>query len=675
MVKYVNKVIEVLFYILFFVTPLLLNPYSSEVFEFNKMLFVYLVTVLIAGAWVVKITIHKKLVFKKTYLDIPFVVFLLSQILSTLFSIDKTTSFFGYYSRFHGGLLSTLSYLILYWAFVSNMDKKPTKRVLYALLSSACLVAVYGILQHFGIDKHVWVQNVQERVFSTLGQPNWLAAWLVAITPLSWALYIKSKDKKLSWLWIVSAFFSFAALLFTKSRSGLLGFGVSFGVFWGLVFISQKRDFIKNHGQKFIAINSLLLLLILLSGTPWTPKITSLFHQTAFQDMENSSKNSSLGPNITPSGDIRKIVWKGALGVWQKYPLLGSGVETFAFSYYQSRPVEHNLVSEWDFLYNKAHNEYLNFLSTTGIVGLLSYLILILATIFLIFKNAQKSSRKLLEYALLAGYVSILVTNFFGFSVVPVALLFFLFPAISQTLDQNSEKIVEKEMQNIQKLATAIVCVIAIILISKVVKYYKADYYFARGKTNNSVGYYHLARDQLQKAVELRDFEPNYWDELAEANAKTAVYLFEDGEDELSRKLALSSQAQAAKAISLSSYNVHIKRHIADYYISLSELDSSYLDKAQEILIEAIPLSPTDAKIKYNLALVFLKKGEVSEAEKYLQESILLKSNYKAARFAHALLLKDKGDAKKAEEELRYILENIDPNDEKIQRELRELSI
>ena len=37
----------------------------------------------------------------------------------------------------------------------------------------------------------------------------------------------------------------------------------------------------------------------------------------------------------------------------------------------------HNLTSEWDFLYNKAHNEYLNYLATTGLFGLGSYLLFI----------------------------------------------------------------------------------------------------------------------------------------------------------------------------------------------------------------------------------------------------------------------------------------------------------
>jgi len=84
----------------------------------------------------------------------------------------------------------------------------------------------------------------------------------------------------------------------------------------------------------------------------------------------------------TESGTIRKIVWTGALRIWQANPknfLIGTGPETFAQAYYQYRPLEHNQTSEWELLYNKAHNEFLNYLVTTGILGLGSYIVLLIS--------------------------------------------------------------------------------------------------------------------------------------------------------------------------------------------------------------------------------------------------------------------------------------------------------
>ncbi|HBU22112.1 TPA: hypothetical protein DEB02_04170, partial [Candidatus Beckwithbacteria bacterium] len=81
------------------------------------------------------------------------------------------------YSRFNGGLVSTASYLTLYYAYISNLaSPRFTKKFLKVTLTTALIVSLYGILEHFGIDEHVWIQDVKNRVFSTLGQPNWLAA-------------------------------------------------------------------------------------------------------------------------------------------------------------------------------------------------------------------------------------------------------------------------------------------------------------------------------------------------------------------------------------------------------------------------------------------------------------------------------------------------------------------
>jgi len=183
-----DQIIKYGFYLLFFLVPLTLTPWNYELFEFNKMLLTYVLTLFILTAWLIKMIIQKRIILKRTFLDLPLVLFLISQVIATLLSIDRHTSFWGYYSRQNGGLISTLTYLILFWAFVTHMDKKKTKKSIFYLLASATLVSLYGIAEHFGIDAQYWKQDVQTRVFATLGQPNWLAAWLVALLPLSWTL-------------------------------------------------------------------------------------------------------------------------------------------------------------------------------------------------------------------------------------------------------------------------------------------------------------------------------------------------------------------------------------------------------------------------------------------------------------------------------------------------------
>ena len=137
---------------------------------------------------------------------------------------------------------------------------------------------------------------------------------------------------------------------------------------------------------------------------------------------------------VSESIDIRKIVWKGAVNLGLQYPLFGTGVETFAYSYYFVRPVEHNLTSEWDYLYNKAHNEYLNFFATTGVFGLATYLLYLGAVITLGLYWSYKSA-SLLQLSLLVAWITILISNFFGFSTTTINLYFYLIPALLYGLE------------------------------------------------------------------------------------------------------------------------------------------------------------------------------------------------------------------------------------------------
>src|SRR5258708_19654843 len=93
--------------------------------------------------------VQKKIIFKRTVLDIPLILFLISQIISTIFSIDIQTSLFGYYGRWNGGLLSLISIVILYWAFVSNIYKNSLKKIITIPLLSEFMLAIYRILEHF----------------------------------------------------------------------------------------------------------------------------------------------------------------------------------------------------------------------------------------------------------------------------------------------------------------------------------------------------------------------------------------------------------------------------------------------------------------------------------------------------------------------------------------------
>ena len=626
--------------------------------------------------------LEKKFVFQKTFWDIPLLIFFGSQIIATILSIDRHTSIWGYYSRFNGGLLSTTSYLILYWAFVSNIKKNEVIRGIKYLLFSALLVSLYGIAEHFGIDARFWVQDVQNRVFSTLGQPNWLAAWLVALLTIPLAFFLNkenplllnTKNKKIKkGLSLALAFILYLCLLYTKSRSGLLGFIATYTVFWAGIFFLNK-DKIKNILKPFGFITGLLLITTIIVGTPWTPQLKSFFIKQS--QIEPVKQENQIPTGGTESGEIRKIVWTGALNLWKNHPVFGTGVETFAYSYYWYRPREHNDVSEWDFLYNKAHNEYLNFGATSGTIGLLSYLALVVTFISWSLKQIIKKKKKvILNIALLSGFISILVTNFFGFSVTAVSLLFFLFPALSFiNLYKKDNKVKENfKLNNIQYVEIFALLAIFVILISSIIRYWYADNRFALGEKFNKAGYTTQSFEKLEKAINIRPNEPAYLDQLSIVAASLAVQTANQEQSTLSSQLVDTAIDASNKALSISPYNINFWKNRTKVFYKLSEINEDYYNQAITALIQASKLSPTDAKVQYNIAILYSKFGQKETAIETLEKTIELKPNYDQARYALALFYEEKGEIEKAKEQLNYILEKINPNHETAIEKLKEL--
>jgi len=674
MLRVCDKIIEYSFYLLFALVPLILTPWNYELFEFNKMLLTYALTVIIIAAWLTKSNLVKKFIFRRTPLDIPILLFLGSQVVSTIFSIDHHTSFFGYYSRFNGGLLSIISYILLYYAFVSNFtsrqgtirkersgkddpektirDRKKSTipdrknsgskefrigeipdrknsgskefrigeipdRIIKIMLFTGALISLYGILEHFGIDANYWVQDVQNRVFSTLGQPNWLAAYLVGLAPLTWGFALqssklKAQSSKLNYFRACEktsfAYFLFSilylCLLYTKSRSGLLGFGVAFLVFWGLSFLSSRNRRILV--RPFLVFSFLLLLLTFLAR----PSLPSLAVENDEQIL------------ITPSSEIRKIVWKGAVEIWRHHPLLGTGPETFAYSYYWHRPQEHNNTSEWDFLYNKAHNEYLNYLATTGIFGLGSYLLII--AVFVSWSIRQRPNPT--QIALLAGWLGILVAQFFGFSIVITNLFFFLFPAISFTLAADTKgvnRITPRRCKHTYTLGIIIVLVSSFYFLVSISRFWYSDFLFARGKKHLQSEKTLEAFQFFQKAVVLNPNEPFFRQELATTTALLASVMPE---------LAKFAVQQSDQAISISPYHINYWKNRTKMFYYLGTIDEKYYQEALKTLIRTAEIAPTDAKTHYNLAAIYYYLGEKEKAIEIMEKTVELKPNYQAAK-------------------------------------------
>lgn len=687
-----DRTIQICFMLLTICVPLIFTPINYELFEYNKMMLTYGITAVIVAAWVSKMIAQKRIFIAHTPFDIPIGLFVLSQFVSTLFSMDPIVSWFGYYSRFNGGMLSVICYTLLFYAFVSNIPKEFGKKLLFSLLGSAAVVSIYGVLQHLGIDKHIWVQDVQARVFSTLGQPNWLAAYLVALLPVVLTLSVNaaSRSKRFISAVVLSALL-FLTLLYTKSRSGLVAFMVVDGIFW--LLLALKKIQWKHIRIPLVTLHMFFVMSILVTGigVPAVDKWITI-EGVKNQLVKTNQPTPQVAPVVagpvletggTESGVIRKYVWQAAINVWKANPknmLIGTGTETFAFAFYQYKPIGHNLTSEWDFLYNKAHNEYLNFLATTGLFGLVSYLALIGSVILWAVQYARKTALvinvkkqliaidegSILIYGLAAGWVSLLITNFFGFSVVVTQLLFFLFPAamlMVQGTTQTKQWKKETLLLRTQRILLVLTFVATIIVVTLLSLSWFADKTFATGYRASRSGNYANAYAPLGESVRLNRYVPLYHDEYAVVLSSLALGAFESQDATLAGTLAVYALTENDNALRLSPNNVNFWKSRTKIFYALATIDEAYLPQAIDALLHAQTLSPSDPKISYNLAILYGKLGDSQKAVDYLLEAKRLKPNYRDAYYALSIFYTETKQPAKAKDIIIQYLTTVDSTD------------
>ncbi len=813
-----NRIIEYSFYALFFLVPLIIAGKTSELFEFNKMWLTFGLTIVIGATWIAKSIVKRQFRIQRTPLDIPIFLFLLSQIISTVFSWDVHVSIWGYYSRFNGGLLSIISYIFLYYAFVSNFiseedkrgvtskkdphrvpavasdaartsdgdkarqdPKRIVKRLIFVSLASGLIVSLWGLPSHFGYDPtcflfrgsfdvSCWTADFQPkiRIFSTLGQPDWLAAYLAILLPIPISLALanhksqapkpkqvqnsnKQNQKRFgnlnlknlnlfgTWnlrfgIYLIFAILFYIDLLYTRSRSGILASWISLVLLLAIIFWIKKKE--ASQILTIIILIFSFLIITFLIGQPFID-LNKLIPAPAPKSatLNKSASQPTYAGELggTDSGKIRLLVWQGAIRAWKDYPLFGTGVETFAFAYYKYKSPAHNLTSEWNFLYNKAHNEYLNYLATTGAFGLGTYLLIIGWFLFIAFKNhkseitnpkqiqnSNKQNQKrfgnlnlknlnlfgtwnlkieVLSLSLIVSYLSILISNFFGFSVVIVNIYLFMIPAFVFALEGmiDSKKYfsmpkasnANTELSPFQWVGVSLIVLIGLYLIYTLFTFWTADKSYAYGSNLDRAGYYQQAYPYLHKAVAQRGDEPVFKDELSINDAILATELLTQKDTKSASEAAATASNLAQEAIATSnevvgssSNNVVFWKTRVRIFYALSQADQRFLPMALTAIRRTAELAPNDASILYNLGVLEGQNGNLNEAIKALEKTVKIKPDFRDPYFALGLFyhqksidkngrVVDKKLLEKAVAQMQYILTNISSKDAQAQDALK----
>lgn len=299
---------------------------------------------------------------------------------ATVTSIAPRVSWGGGYQRLEG-TYTWLAYLVLFFLVLSFL-RQPAQleRLVTVLIATTLPVALYGVMQHFRITLLAFsgpgAETIPGRVVSTLGNSIFVAAYLALVIPLTlWRLLGASTAwtetrapvhgvRAVTYAGI--ALLQFVCIVFTQSRGPLLGLAVELIVFAFGIALSRGRQRL----ARFVlgAVVAGMLLGVVLIG-PWGPK-------TWLRNVPVLTRLSGLQNDPTVQG--RLLAWQGTLAALQAEPqrlILGYGPETLIRVF--SRYMPPRLAAlERGATFDRAHNEVLDTLFHTGLIGLAVYLLL-----------------------------------------------------------------------------------------------------------------------------------------------------------------------------------------------------------------------------------------------------------------------------------------------------------
>ncbi len=198
-----DKVIEAGWLAAIIIVPLFFNIHTNRVFEPDKLSLLRSIALLMAASWLIRAiedwrigrkpddASPEKLPFLqrvyKNPLVLPTLLLVLSYLISTALSIAWRLSLLGSYQRLQG-TYTTLAYIVIFFLMLEGLrSKRQFSRIINTAILVSFPIAIYALVQHFGLDPLPWGGNVTKRVASNMGNAIFVAAYMIMIVPLTLA--------------------------------------------------------------------------------------------------------------------------------------------------------------------------------------------------------------------------------------------------------------------------------------------------------------------------------------------------------------------------------------------------------------------------------------------------------------------------------------------------------
>ena len=268
--------------------------------------------------------------------------------------------------------------------------------LLAAFITAHVLCGAYAVIQYLGYDFLVWkVDYGRGRVFSTIGNPNFLAGQVVLALPFLAALGT-SGTGLLRWAARVAFALDFLALIFAQTRSAWIGLFAGTLLLLAFVFKRSRSPVETLRRGAWIPLTALVLS---------APFLLPGLNRTGL------SLVSQIGSSLNveqQSARQRFFWWHVAARVVRSNPLLGVGMDNFVREFPAFSRQALGSFSDLPPAYcDHPHNDYLFVAGEYGIVGMGVLLWLCAAWIRLCLLGFRRGRTN--DLGILAGAVAVAV--------------------------------------------------------------------------------------------------------------------------------------------------------------------------------------------------------------------------------------------------------------------------
>ncbi|MBN1878852.1 O-antigen ligase family protein [bacterium] len=313
---------------------------------------------------------------RTTPLDLPILIYAAIIIYKTMTSIDPSYSFSALRKEF-------LYQMFFFYLTVSAMDSpKYTRRIMLTLIITVTLIAAIGLTGYFSGEL---VKEGRATSFLTsFGRAAFFTAMVMPIV-LSRFLCTRGWRRSVS---LVVLILCLGFMLVTMSRGAWISSLLAVSI---LAALKDRR--------------MLVLLLIGVLSAPWFLPPDIIIRATSITRILEMEDNESFGDRVW--------MWRSAVLMIKERPWLGAGYGNRIF---QRLYPDYIYSQSSGMLFENAHNLYLQIVLETGFLGLLSFLVIIAVTFYLIFRMLRRKPLPMVESQLLGMAGSFAVFLIFSFT-------------------------------------------------------------------------------------------------------------------------------------------------------------------------------------------------------------------------------------------------------------------